>query len=42
MVFSEIEIQRIEKIVEDFCTQKTLPELKDKLRYDYIVEKQRK
>jgi len=40
MVFSEIEIQRIKKIVGGFCTQKTRPDLKDKLRYDYIVEKQ--
>jgi len=40
MAFSEIEIQRIKKIVGGFCTQKTRPDLKDKLRYDYILEKQ--
>lgn len=40
MAFSEIESQRIKKIVGEFCNQKTRPEFKDKLRYDYIVENQ--
>ena len=40
MTFNEIENQRIKNIVGGFCNQKTRPDLKDKLRYDYIIEKE--
>jgi len=39
MAFSEIERQRIKKEVGGLCSQRTPPLLKDKLRFEYDIEK---
>jgi hypothetical protein len=39
MAFSEIERQRIKKEVGGLCFQRTPPLLKDKLRFEYDIEK---
>ena len=40
MAWNEIEICKIEKMMGVFCSEKNHPAVTDKLRYDYIVEKQ--
>jgi hypothetical protein len=40
MAFTEIDIHRIKKEVGGLCTEKTPAHIKDKLRYEYDIEKQ--
>jgi hypothetical protein len=40
MSFSDIDIQRIKNEVGGLCKRKTPVHLKDKLRFDYAIEKQ--
>ena len=40
MTFSEVDLQRIKKLVGDLCDRRTPEELRDKLRFEYEIEKQ--
>ena len=40
MVFAEIDLARIEKIVGDFCQRRTPVHIRDKLRLEYSVKNQ--
>ena len=40
MALTEIEIQKVKKIVGTLCSEKTPEHLKDQLRFEYEIEKQ--
>ena len=40
MAFTDIDIQRIKKIVGGLCSKRTPEHLKDQLRFEYEIEKQ--
>ncbi len=40
MAFTDLDLQKIKKTVGVFCEQRTPAHLKDKLRYEYEIEKQ--
>lgn len=39
MAFAEIELARVKKVVGGFCDSRTNPEIRDKLRYEYSVQR---
>ena len=39
MAFAEIELARVKKVVGEFCDSRTNPEIRDKLRYEYSVQR---
>jgi hypothetical protein len=39
MAFSEIELARVEKAVGGLCQRRTRPEIRDKLRFEYAVQR---
>lgn len=39
MAFTEIDLARIEKIVGGYCRVKTKPEIRDRLRMEYSIDK---
>lgn len=40
MALTEIEIQKVKKVVGTLCSEKTPEHLKDQLRFEYEIEKQ--
>lgn len=40
MAFSDMDIQKIKKIVAELCTKRTPEDLKDQLRFEYEIQKQ--